>query len=123
MTIYKNECFLGIDGFGRNKEITGVNAHAYRIQNLLFFEPGTDPSLPEMGIGIKNFQFELATTDEISSIALLIKEQIAKWLPDIMIDELVVELLNNERLGIKNTLGILVKISSKPGTTDTMAIL
>jgi hypothetical protein len=124
MPIYKDECFLGVDDFGRNKIIKGADANAYRIQNLIMMEPGTDPALPEMGIGIKNFQFNLATPEEISTVSALIEQQIAKWLPDIIVDDLVVELLNNETLGIKNTLGIMFKIFSiQDNQSITAAIL
>lgn len=86
MTTYteasKKELLLGIDVFNKPAELIGKNAWSQLILNLLFLEPGTYPSMPEMGIGIKSYDYEYMD-DVIIDLPSIIQNQVEIYLPDV----------------------------------------
>lgn len=78
----KKEQLLDINSFDKPTELSGVAAWSQLLLNLIFLKPGTYPSLPEMGIGIEEYQYDFLD-DAISALSAKITEQQKKYLPDI----------------------------------------
>lgn len=78
----KIESTLDINSFDKPKELSGIAAWSQLILNLLFLKPGTYPSMPEMGIGIENYQYDFLD-DTIAQLQNAITKQQQEYLPDI----------------------------------------
>lgn len=60
----------------------GLLALAFNIQRLLFIDPGTYPNHPDLGIGIRQYQFERLNTGTLTDIRDRIDDQIRKYILD-----------------------------------------
>lgn len=78
----KKELLLAINPFNKPAELIGKNAWSQLIMYLLFLEPGTYPSMPEMGIGIKQYDFSFMD-DAIEELPSKINQQVSLFLPDV----------------------------------------
>ena len=92
----KSEPVLEINSFDKPKELSGVNAWSQMMTNLLFLKPGSYPSIPEMGIGIEDYQYEFTDT-AISELSAKITTQQQKYLPDIPLSD--VQIIKTEHQG------------------------
>ena len=54
----KRELQLSINSFDNPTELSEIKAWSQLMLQLIFLEPGTYPSLPEMGVGIEHYQFD-----------------------------------------------------------------
>ena len=78
----KKELLLEVNSFDKPTELSGVSAWSQLLLNLIFLKPGTYPSVPEMGIGIENYQYDFMD-DAIGELSAKITEQHKKYLSDI----------------------------------------
>lgn len=78
----KIELQLSINAFDNPTELTGIKAWSQLILQLIFLEPGTIPSYPEMGIGIRNFESEFLD-DAIAELNARIINQKNLYLKDV----------------------------------------
>lgn len=78
---FPNELTLNRSEFNRLDQRTDKIALAQTIQNLLIIKKGTYPNQPELGIGIEEYMFELASEDVIRDLEFAIDEQIKKFIP------------------------------------------
>ena len=78
----KAEAAIEINSFDKPKELTGLAAWSQLMLNLIFLKPGTYPSMPEMGIGIENYQYDFMD-DVIAELSAAITTQQQKYLPDV----------------------------------------
>lgn len=78
----KAEVVLGINSFDKPEELTDVKAWSQLMLNLIFLKPGSYPSIPEMGVGIENYQYDFMD-DTISELSAKIITQQQTYLPDI----------------------------------------
>lgn len=78
----KKEVTLEINSFDKPKELSQVEAWSQLLLNLIFMRPGTYPSMPNMGVGIENYQFEFLE-DAIEELTTAISEQQKIYLSDI----------------------------------------
>ena len=83
----KKELGLGTNAFNKPVEYTGYKAWCQLILNLLFLRPGTYPSIPEMGIGIQDYDYEFLD-DVKENIQSNIEGQIKTYLPNIPLDSI-----------------------------------
>lgn len=81
----KKELSLSTNVFNKPTELVGINAWAQLIIQLLFLKPGTFPSIPRMGIGVQNYEFEFmdAAIDKLNED---IPRQIDTYLPDVPVE-------------------------------------
>lgn len=86
----KKELQLGINSFDNPTELTGVKAWSQLMLQLIFLMPGTYPSMPEMGVGIENYQFEFID-DVVHTLSTSIMEQQRTYLSDIPLTSVTVE--------------------------------
>ena len=78
----KSELTLEINSFDKPKELSSVGAWSQLLLNLMFTRPGTYPSMPELGIGIEDFQYEFLDS-AIDQLTTAITTQQQTYLPDI----------------------------------------
>lgn len=81
----KKELGLSINTFNKPTEYIGTTAWSQLIMNLLFLRPGTYPSIPNMGIGIQDYEFEFLDVT-IEKLNTAINSQIQLYLPDIPLE-------------------------------------
>lgn len=78
----KKELSLEIDSFDRPKELTKAQAWSQLILNVIFLKKGTYPSLPELGIDIRQYDYEFMDT-ACARLQEEIAEQHATFLPEV----------------------------------------
>lgn len=78
----KIETSLEINSFDKPAELSNVSAWSQLMLNLIFLKPGTYPSIPEMGVGIENYQYDFLE-DAISELSSKIVDQQQRFLPDV----------------------------------------
>ncbi len=78
----KKEVTLEINAFDKPKELSQVEAWSQLLLNLIFLRPGTYPSMPEMGVGIEDYQFDFLE-DAIEELTAAITAQQKTYLSDI----------------------------------------
>lgn len=78
----KKETLMDINSFDKPSELSGVSAWSQLLLNLIFLKPGTYPSLPKMGIGIEDYQYDFME-DTMSELSTKITEQQKQYLPDV----------------------------------------
>lgn len=78
----KKETSLQINSFDKPNELTGVAAWSQLMLNLIFLKPGTYPSLPEMGVGIEDYQYDFFE-EAVEALSSAITEQQKVFLPDV----------------------------------------
>lgn len=86
----KKELQLGINSFDNPTELTGIKAWSQLMFQLIFLMPGTYPSMPEMGVGIENYQFDFID-DVVRTLNTSIIEQQRTYLSDIPLTSVTVE--------------------------------
>lgn len=107
----KTEKTLEINSFDKPKELTGLAAWSQLMLNLIFLKPGSYPSIPEMGVGIENYQYDFID-DAIAELSAVIVNQQQKYLPDVPLSGvqigkveqngqqiLVIQMLFNDEIG------------------------
>ena len=77
----KKELGLAFNNFKQPAFKKNLEALSQLILNLMFLVPGTYPNLPEMGINIKQYQFEFLTDNNLRDIEDSIFKQIQEYMP------------------------------------------
>ena len=115
----KTEVSLQINSFDKPTELNDVAAWSQLMLNLIFLKPGTYPSMPEMGIGIEQYQYEFLedAVDEISS-KIITQQQM--YLPDIPLENLQVSQYDNNGHPV---LIILMVFNTTSGTQSSAIAL
>lgn len=85
----KKELGLSTNVFNKATEYQGKTAWFQLILNLIFLRPGTYPSIPNMGVGIQDYEYEFLD-DVKDNIQAAIQEQVKTFLPDIPLDSVEV---------------------------------
>lgn len=78
----KAELRLAINSFDKPDELSDVRAWSQLLLNLIFLRPGTYPSVPKMGVGIENYQYDFLDS-AINELSAAIITQQQMYLPDI----------------------------------------
>ena len=78
----KTETALQINSFDKPDELNDVKAWSQLLLNLIFLKPGTYPSLPEMGVGIEDYQYDFLE-EAVSELSTQITTQQQTYLPDV----------------------------------------
>jgi len=118
----KDEFFLTIDDFGKVATYGGLPALARDIQRLIIMQPMSYPDDPDMGVGIENYQFEFMDSTTISDLSERINSQINKYIPTSNIGNIVIEVIDNDKNGKKDTIGVLINLSTSKDGKDNMVI-
>lgn len=100
---------FSIDEFNNGKRWKDNFSIAFKVKNLILMEKGTNPAAIDMGVGLRNYLFELLTDETIDEIREEITNQIKDYIPNNRLKEVLVE-SGNDRLTLgKNSLFILLK--------------
>ena len=86
----KLELLLSINSFDNPTQLSEIKAWAQLMTNLIFLEPGTYPSMPEMGVGIESYQYDFMDEALEELNAKIITQQQA-YLPDIPLQAVTLE--------------------------------
>lgn len=78
---FKAEYTFNIDEFKLPQKLTSAMALARSVASLLIMEPGTMQDFPDIGIGLKNYQFEYLTQETIATIQETLNENVNKYIP------------------------------------------
>ena len=78
----KKELGLSTNVFNKATEYQGKTAWFQLILNLIFLRPGTYPSIPNMGVGLQDYEYEYID-DVKDHIRNKIEEQVNLFLPDV----------------------------------------
>ena len=78
----KKELGLSTNVFNKATEYQGKTAWFQLILNLIFLRPGTYPSIPNMGVGLQDYEYEYID-DVKDNIRNKIEEQVNMFLPDV----------------------------------------
>lgn len=70
---FKKEMDFAIDNFGQQKYHRSIDSISSILLNLFFMRPGTMPSMPELGINISSYLYQM--TDELDTTELKDKIQ------------------------------------------------
>lgn len=98
-----NEYLLSKDNYNKPKKITGKKAEYYAIIKLLLTNKGTNPLFPEMGIGLVQ-RYRYMTEDDIPTLEEETKDQITRYLPELLIDNVSYEIDDsNLRINISSS--------------------
>ena len=85
----KKELGLSTNVFNKATEYQGKTAWFQLILNLIFLRPGTYPSIPNMGVGLQDYEYEYID-DVKDNIRNKIAEQVNLFLPDVPLASLEV---------------------------------
>lgn len=99
-----NKKFLGISFPIKESDSSGVfeqtndtlSLAKSRIYNLLFTAPGTRVMMPNFGVNIQNRLFEQNSKYDNDNLKMEIKDQITNNIPDIKIDNIDIEEIDNK---------------------------
>ena len=86
----KKELQLSINSFDNPTELSDLKAWSQLILELIFLEPGTFPSYPEMGVGIENYDFDFID-EAVTDLTSKITEQQTKYLKDVPLTAVTIE--------------------------------
>jgi len=115
----KKELSLSLNSFGNPLELSGKKAWISQIVSLIMLEPGTYPSNPLMGVGLKKYEFEVLDS-ALSKLRDLVSTQIKTYLPDIPFSD--VTMGTREYKG-KPILVFLFEFNNSIGLNDTVAVV
>jgi len=79
--IFKKEILLAEDGLFSQTYREDLEAYAQVIQNILIIEKGTYPNMPDLGIGIKNYLFEIYSSELVTELESEIRKQTRTYAP------------------------------------------
>ena len=105
------ELILDIDEFGRSAHLTGIQAIASRVRNLLLMEKGENVKNYQMGVGLAQYLFEPLNDSTINTLRIEVSEQIREYLPDVQLEGVnVVQGSNKEVERSWNSLNITLNL-------------
>lgn len=117
------EYLLDYDSFNKPKILTDQKAIACLLTRLILLEPGTNPLMPEMGVGIVS-KYRYLGADQEKNLTRDITNQINTFLPEATCTNVELIYNNDKSVDIEITVDgtIFVYQSSKlaPITLDDM---
>lgn len=119
METQKKELCLELNSFGEPLELSGKTAWVNQIVSLMMLEPGTYPSNPIKGVGLKKYEFEVLDTN-LSRLRDLVSSQIKTYLPDIPFNDVT---MGTQYYQGKPLLLFVFEFNNTVGLTDTVAVV
>jgi hypothetical protein len=101
-------------------ELSGPEADARRIQNVLFGHGRAGDS--ELGLDAQSNLFEFADSTTLLSLTEKAKALVAKYCPSVRVNELVIDLVDNATTG-KKDLVVAVSLGNSTGVPHDFALV
>lgn len=95
-----HEVDFGTDDFNRPKVLSLKESYCRLLLNVLILKPGNLPSLPHIGINIKQYLYKLESEIDIAELKDKIYEQCSELLPLILSDEMRIFITKQENQDI-----------------------
>lgn len=86
----KKEVILGLNVFNKPSEMIAKKAWPRLVLNLLFLRKGTYPSVPMMGIGLQDYEYEYLDA-AVVRLQEEIEEQCRTYLPELPLTRIKVD--------------------------------
>lgn len=103
-----NEYLLAVDNYKKPAKYSNEKAEYYVILKLILMNKGENQLFPDMGVGlIKKYRY--MTEDNIPELENDIESQISKYLPELMIDTVTVQIINEN---------LTISVSSSQNNTN-----
>jgi len=118
----KNEFFLSVDDFGKVSSYNELTALARLVQRIIIMQPMSYPDEPDMGVGIANFEFEFMDKHTLGELNERIRTQVNKYVPNSNIGNVIVDVIDNDRTGQKNTIGVLINLNKAKEGKENMIL-
>lgn len=90
------EVDFGTDDFNRPKVLSLKESYCRLLLNILVLKPGNLPSLPHIGINIKQYLYKLESEIDVAELKDKIYEQCSELLPLILSDEMRIFITKQE---------------------------
>lgn len=112
------EHMLNIDKFDLPEVLKGNASDARLILNLIRKMPNSNPKSPKMGFGIEQYRFEFMTSALISDMQNKLTNQIKMFLPELLLNDVLIKPLNDTTLvvGVEVNSGVHIIKSTKTNT-------
>lgn len=120
MTEFKGELDFGLDSFQKQKVLDSNNSIARVLLNLMLMKPGNLPSLPHIGINIKQYLYKLEDEVDPDDLKNKIYNQCSELIPYLVLGEVRVFVTNYKG---QSLLLISVPISDTTNVQNTTPIL
>lgn len=86
----KKELCIGLDSFDEPKTLSNKKAWIQLIINLMYMIKGSNPSNPNMGVGIQEYDFQFLE-EAIAKLEAELTDQIRTYLPDVPVNSITVD--------------------------------
>jgi len=107
-----------LSDFGLSTEYDESISTMIRLQRLIMMKKGSDTNDPEKGVDIASYISEDLTPFTISEIRTEINAQVVKYLPEINISDLEIEILDAKQLDTTITKALDISIKYKVSDED-----
>lgn len=84
--MFLSELQFGLNDYSRQKVLNERDSIAQVLLNLLFMRPGQMPSMPHIGIDIKDLLYDFESDIDTANLKLRISNQCAEILPYVNVD-------------------------------------
>lgn len=120
MTVFKGELDFGLDNFQKQKVLDSNNSIARILLNLMLMKPGNLPSLPHIGIDVKQYLYRLEDEIDPDELKNKIYNQCSELIPYLVLGQVKVFVTNYKGQAL---LLISVPITDSTKVQDTSSIL
>jgi len=100
MEEFKRELDFGLDNFQQQKVLSGKQSVAKVLLNLLMMRPGNMPSLPHIGVNIKEYMYRLENDINPEELKEKIYNQCSELIPYLVLGEVKVFVANYKGQGV-----------------------
>tara|TARA_B100001057_G_C22568910_1_gene840361 strand:- start:370 stop:756 length:387 start_codon:yes stop_codon:yes gene_type:complete len=85
------------------------------VMTILMVSPGEWPNDPRLGVGVRRFLFENSSSDELSRLESVIKNQFSRYLPFLEVDSQIITVdANGNHLQDSNMVKLVVRYNIEP---------
>ena len=99
-----HEYNISTDDFNQPQVVKNREAVGLLIARLILLEPGTNPTRPEMGVGLVS-HFREMFPENLAALKKRLYEQLSKYLPEYANAEIELTAAPNDQLEFKITIG------------------
>lgn len=114
---FKKEMDFALDNFGKQKYLSSVESIGQTILNLFVMRPGNIPSMPELGININQYIYNLTDEIDVDEIKNKLQQQCSELLPYLILGEIRVFI---QEIKGQDVLMIALQIETDQSNPETL---